>query len=431
MWDTVFSRNNLFKALKRVEQNKGAPGSDGMTTNELRPYLRVHWKEIKESLDKGIYQPKPLRRKDIPKPNGGTRQLGIPTVLDRFIQQAIAQGLTPVFEPQFSPLSFGYRPNKRAHMAIETAKQNIQEGFEYVVDIDLEKFFDRVNHDMLMARVARIVKDKKLLFLIRKYLSSGIMQNGVIITTPEGTPQGGPLSPLLANIMLDDLDHELEKRRHPFVRYADDMTIFVKSERAGERVLANTKRYIETKLRLKVNDKKTAVRKAWQTKILGFSFYWYKGVVRIRIAKQALQKCKARIRKLTRRTRHGLILEIVKETNVYLTGWIGYFQLADTNSVLRDLDGWVRHRLRQIVWKRWKRGKTRFANLVELGIPKEEASIGVRGTSPWHMANVSIVKFALDNAYWEEQGLRSVLTCANSLRKVYRTAVCGPARPVV
>ena len=269
-----------------------------------------------------------------------------------------------------------------------------------------------------MARVARKVKDKRVLSLIRTYLNCGVMQNGVVLSTMEGTPQGGPLSPLPANIMLDDPDHELEKRGHPFVRYADDMTIFVKSERAGERVLESMRKYIHNKLHLKVNEEKSAVRKVWQSKILGFSFYRKDGIVKIRIAKHVLKKCKARIRRITRRTRHGLIRDIVKETNIYLTGWTGYFHLADTNFVLRDLDGWVRHRLRQIIWKRWKRGKTRFRNLVEPGIPPEEAAIGAKCAGPWAMSNVSIVKFALNNSYWEEQGLKSILTRAISLRKV-------------
>lgn len=418
MWDTIFTRDNLLKALKRVEQNKGAPGSDGMTTKQLRAHLKYHWLEIRETLNNGIYKPVPLRRMEIPKPHGGTRQLGIPTVLDRFIQQAITQALTPIFEPQFSPFSFGYRPNKSAHMAVITAKQNIMAGFEYAVDIDLEKFFDRVNHDKLMARVARKVKDKRVLLLIRKYLNCGVMQNGAVIATLEGTPQGGPLSPLLANIMLDDLDHELEKRGHPFVRYADDMTIFVKSPRAGERVMESMRKYIQIKLHLKVNEGKSAVRKVWQSKILGFSFYRKDGIVKIRIAKQALKKCKSRIRKITRRTRHGLIQDIVKETNVYITGWTGYFHLADTRSVFIALDGWLRHRLRQIVWKRWKRGKTRFRKLVELGIPPDEAANGAKCSSPWRMANAQVVKFALNNTYWEEQGLKNIITCVNSLRKV-------------
>jgi group II intron reverse transcriptase/maturase len=418
MWDTIFIKENLLKALKRVEMNKGAAGSDGMTTKELRKYLRENWKDIKEKLDRGEYHPAPLRRKEIPKPQGGTRQLGIPTVLDRFIQQAITQALTPIFEPQFSPHSFGYRLNRSAHMAVKAAKGYIQEGFECVVDIDLEKFFDRVNHDILMAKVARKVKDKRTLTLIRKYLTSGVMINGVVIDISEGTPQGGPLSPLLANIMLDDLDHELEKRGHPFVLYADDMTIFVKSKRAGERVLDSMRRYIQNRLRLKVNEKKSAVDLPWRRKILGFSFYKRQGTVRVRIAKQAIKKFKAKIRKMTRRTTHGTITEIIQGTNIYLTGWSGYFHLAETNSVFMELDEWVRHRLRQIIWKRWKRGTTRFRKLVELGIPREKAAMGAKSASYWKMSNNFMVKFALNNTYWDEQGLKSILTCVVSLRKV-------------
>lgn len=418
MWDTIFTKENLLKALKRVEMNKGAPGSDGMTTRELRKYLLKNWKDIKEKLDQGVYHPAPLRRKEILKPQGGTRQLGIPTVLDRFIQQAITQALTPIFEPRFSPYSFGYRPNRNAHMAVKEAKGHIQEGFEYIVDIDLEKFFDRVNHDILMAKVARRVKDKRTLTLVRKYLNCGIMVTGVVINTPEGTPQGGPLSPLLANIMLDDLDHDLEKRGHPFIRYADDMTIFVKSKRAGERVLESMRRYIQDKLHLKVNEEKSAVDRPWKRKLLGFSFCKIKGTVKIRIAKQALKKFKSKVRKMTRRTTHGTITKIVQEVNIYLAGWTGYFHLAETNSVFSDLDGWVRHRLRQIIWKRWKRGTTRFKKLVELGIPKEKAAMGAKSAGPWEMSNSFIVQFALNNNYWNEQGLKSILTRVTSLRKV-------------
>jgi RNA-directed DNA polymerase len=303
-------------------------------------------------------------------------------------------------------------------MAVKAAREYIQEGFEYVVDIDLEQFFDRVNHDILMAKVARRVKDKQTLTLIRSYLSSGVMENGVVISTPEGTPQGGPLSPLLANIMLDDMDHELEKRGHPFVRYADDITIFVKSKRAGERVLSSMRGYIQTRLHLLVNEGKSAVGRPGRRKILGFSFYKRQGTVKIRIAKQAIKKFKSKVRKMTRRTTHGTITEIIKGMNIYLTGWTGYYHLAETGSVFMDLDEWVRHRLRQIIWKRWKQGRTRFRKLINLGIPKEKAAIGAKGAGYWGMSNNYIVKFALNNAYWGELGLKSILTCVENFRTV-------------
>jgi group II intron reverse transcriptase/maturase len=272
VWERVLERQNLLAALKRVEANGGAPGIDGMTVEELRPYLKEHWLEIRASLEAGTYQPSPVRRVEIPKLDGGVRMLGIPTVIDRLIQQAVAQVLTGLFEPRFSPHSYGFRPGRRAHDAVKAAQGYIREGYTWVVDVDLEKFFDRVNHDKLMARVARVVKDKRVLALIRKYLESGVMVNGVVLETEEGTPQGGPLSPLLANIMLDDLDKELEKRGHRFVRYADDCNIYVRSKRAGERVMNSLRRFLEGKLSLKVNERKSAVDRPWKRKLLGFSF---------------------------------------------------------------------------------------------------------------------------------------------------------------
>ncbi len=277
VWEQVFARSNLFAALDRVEKNAGAPGSDGLRVDELRSYLKDHWLETRASLDAETYRPTPVRRVEIPKPDGGVRLLGIPTVLDRLIQQALAQVLGPLFEPRFSAHSYGFRPGRSAHQAVQAAQAYIQDGYAWVVDIDLEKFFDRVNHDMLMARVARVVKDKRVLRLIRRYLKSGVMVNGVVHDTEEGTPQGGPLSPLLANILLDDLDQELERREHRFVRYADDCNIYVQSQRAGERVLDSVRQFLEQKLKLKVNEKKSAVARAGKRKFLGFSFFRRKG----------------------------------------------------------------------------------------------------------------------------------------------------------
>jgi group II intron reverse transcriptase/maturase len=337
-------------------------------------------------------------------------------VLDRFLQQAMAQAITPLFETHFSPHSYGFRPRRSAHDAVKQAQTYVVEGYDWVVDIDLEKFFDQVNHDMLMARVARVVKDKRVLKLIRAYLESGVMLNGVVMETEEGTPQGGPLSPLLSNIMLDDLDKELEKREHRYVRYADDCNIYVKSQRAGERVLDSVRQFLEQKLKLKVNSKKSKVDRAQRVKFLGFSFYKRKGAVLIRVATRSVERCREKLRRLTRRTRSGKLEDIIQEVNRYINGWMGYFRLADTPSVFEDLDSWLRRRLRQLVWKRWKRGRTRYRELVKLGVPRERAALGAVGTSPWHMAATPAVNEALSNAYWRNSGLNSMVERYRELR---------------
>lgn len=431
VWEQVFDRSNMFSALNRVEKNAGAPGSDGLRVDELRSYLKNHWLEIRASLDAETYRPKPVRRVEIPKPDGGVRLLGIPSVLDRLIQQALAQALTPLFEPRFSAHSYGFRPGRSAHQAVSAAQAYIQEGYDWVVDIDLEKFFDRVNHDMLMGRVARVVKDKRVLRLIRRYLESGVLVNGVVMDTEEGTPQGGPLSPLLANILLDDLDQELERRGHRFARYADDCNIYVQSQRAGERVLASVREFLEQKLKLKVNEKKSAVARAGKRKFLGLSFFRYKGTVKVRVAPQSRDRLLEKLRQLTRRTRSGTLDEILERINRQVLGWVGYFRLADTPTVFEEVDGWLRRRLRQLVWKRWKRGKTRWRELVKLGISPNEAALGAVGNSPWRMAHSPVVDKALDNAYWERQGLASMAERYRELRSARRTAGCGPACPVV
>ena len=340
----------MVTALKRVERNGGAPGIDGMTVEELRPYLRERWLEIREALDRESYQPKPVRRVEIPKPDGGKRMIGIPTVLDRLLQQAITQALTPLFEKQFSEHSYGFRPKRSAQDAVKQAQAYLQEGNDWVVDIDLERYFDRVNHDMLMARVARVVKNKRVLKLIRGYLNSGVMVNGVVMKTEEGTPQGGPMSPLLSNIMLDDLDKELERRGHKFVRYADDCNIYVRSKRAGERVMASVKAFLEKKLKLKVNPKKSKVERGTRVKFLGFSFYKRNGEVLIRVAKQSQERFCKKLRRLTKRTRSGKLEDIIQEINQYTIGWMGYYWQANTPSVYGRLDGWIRRRLRQMIW---------------------------------------------------------------------------------
>ena len=416
VWEAVFARENLFTALKRVESNRGAAGIDGMEVEDLRDYLKEHWLEVREALESGTYRPSPVRRVEIPKPDGGVRQLGIPTVMDRLIQQAMAQVLTPMFEPGFSPHSYGFRPGRSAHQAIQQAQTYIAEGNEWVVDIDLEKFFDRVNHDMLVARVARVVKDKRVLKLVRAYLNSGVMVNGVVMETEEGTPQGGPLSPLLSNIMLDDLDRELEKRGHKFVRYADDCNIYVKTQRAGERVLESVKDYLEKKLKLKVNQKKSKVEKATKAKFLGFSFFWRKGELCIRIAARTKERFMEKMRRLTRRTRSGKLEDIVQDVNRYTRGWMSYYRLAATPSVYEELDSWIRRRLRQLVWKRWKRGRTRYKKLVQLGVPASRAGLGAIGRSPWRMAHSPVVQEALSNAFWRSTGLEGLAPRYNQLR---------------
>jgi RNA-directed DNA polymerase len=408
LWEQVFARENMTRAMKRVESNGGAPGIDGMTVDDLRPYLVKHWLEIKEALESGAYKPSPVRRVEIPKPDGGVRLLGIPTVIDRLIQQAIAQVLTPIFERKFSPSSYGFRPGRSAHDAIRKAQEYVQEGNEWVVDIDLEKFFDRVNHDILMARVAREVKDKRVLKLIRAYLNSGVMVNGVVMDTEEGTPQGGPLSPLLSNIMLDDLDKELEKRGHKFVRYADDCNIYVKTERAGGRVMESVREFLEKKLKLKVNPKKSKVDRATRVKFLGFSFYKHKGEMLVRVAGRSLERFREKMRHLTKRSRTGKLEDVIREINTYIVGWIGYYRLAKTPSVYEEMDQRIRRRLRQLIWKRWKRGTTRYRELVRLGVPKQWAHEGAGGKSPWHMSATPVINQALSNGYFRNQGLKSI-----------------------
>ena len=416
VWEQVWERQNRLAALKRVERNGGAPGIDGMTVEELEPYLKEHWLEIRKALDEQAYKPSPVRRVEIPKPDGGVRLLGIPTVLDRFLQQAITQALTPLFEPLFSNHSYGFRPGRSAHQAMQEAQEYVQAGYEWAVDIDLEKFFDRVNHDMLMARVARVVKDKRVLKLTRAYLNSGVMVNGVVMETEAGTPQGGPLSPLLSNIMLDDLDKELEKRGHKFVRYADDSNIYVKTQRAGERVMESVKAFLEQKLKLKVNPKKSKVDRAVRVKFLGLSFFKRKGEVLNRVAARSRERFCEKLRRLTKRTRSGKLENVIQEINQYTMGWIGYYRQANTPSVFEELDSWIRRRLRQMIWKRWKRGTTRYRELVKLGVPEGRAGLGAVGKSPWHMAQSPVVNEALSNGYFRNLGLKSLKARYQELR---------------
>ena len=408
LWQQIFSRGNLVAALARVEANGGAPGVDGLTVEALRPYLKAHWLEVRAALDAERYRPQPVRRVEIPKPDGGVRLLGIPTVVDRLIQQAIAQVLTPLFDPQFSEHSYGFRPKRSAHQAIEAAHRYLEDGYEWVVDIDLEKFFDRVNHDALMTRVGRVVTDRRVKRLIHLYLISGVMVEGVVMASDEGTPQGGPLSPLLSNIMLDDLDKELERRGHRFVRYADDCNIYVRSARAGERVMDRMKQFIEKKLKLKVNERKSAVARATARKFLGYSFLKWKGLFRRRIATRSLERLKDKLRDLTRRTTGEPLSQLITRVNRLVNGWVGYYRLAETPTIFQELDEWLRHRFRQLLWKRWKRPKTRYRELMARGVPALSArEVSGSGKGPWRLSASPPVHQALNNAYWRAQGLLS------------------------
>lgn len=418
--DRMLDRNNLRFAYQRVKQNGGAPGIDGVTVIELQAHLWERWETVESELLQGNYKPMPVRRVEIPKPGGGVRLLGIPTVMDRLIQQALLQVMTPIFDPHFSPNSFGFRPGKRAHDAVKQAQAYIQEGYRYVVDMDLEKFFDRVNHDILMARIARRVKDKRILKLIRGYLNAGVMENGVTRETVEGTPQGGPLSPLLANILLDDLDQELTKRGHCFVRYADDCNLFVKSKRAGERVMNSVIRFVEGKLKLKVNREKSAIDRPWNRKFLGFSFLPNRQAT-IRLAPKTIERFKEKIREITNRTRPMSMSDRILKLNQYLIGWIGYYKLASAKTHCERFDAWIRRRLRMCLWKQWKRVRTRIRELRALGLPDWIAFMMAnsrRGT--WEMSRN--INNALSNSYWERQGLKSLLQRYLDIREPLGTA---------
>lgn len=417
MMEQILSYQNVTSALERVERNKGSHGVDGMSVQTLRSHLMEHWSTLRTELIKGTYLPQPVRRVEIPKPNGGVRKLGIPTVIDRFIQQAIAQVLNKQFDPSFSKQSYGFRPNKRGHDAVRQAKRYIKEGYRWVVDIDLEKFFDKVNHDRLMRILSRRIEDPKVLQLIRRYLQSGVMEKGLVSPNTEGTPQGGPLSPLLSNIVLDELDKELEKRGLRFVRYADDCNIYVRSKRAGERIMKSITTFIERKLKLKVNHEKSAVDRPWKRKFLGFTFTFHRKEPKVRIAKQSIQRFKQRIREITSRKWSISMRDRLEKLNRYLVGWLGYYQLADTPSVLAKLDGWIRRRLRMIRWKEWKKVKTKHRNLTKLGIkPNKAWEWANTRLGYWRIAKSPILDRALDNHYWLNQGLKSLLTRYETLR---------------
>lgn len=405
LMEEVVQRGNAKAALKRVRQNKGSPGVDGMTVDELPEYLAEHWEAIREKILAGTYQPKPVKRQEIPKSGGGVRELGIPTALDRFVQQAILQVLQPRFDPTFSEHSHGFRPGRRAHDAVCEAQRYIQEGRRVVVDVDLEKFFDRVNHDVLMGKLSARIADKRMLGLIRRYLEAGIMANGVVVERMEGTPQGGPLSPLLANVLLDEVDKELEKRGLSFARYADDLNVYVRSKRAGEDAM-QTLRRLYARLRLRINETKSAVARPQDRKFLGYSFWYAKGgEVRRRVAPKALEAMKDRVRAITARNGGRSMTAVIAELRRYLVGWKAYFHLADTPDVLRRLDKWIRRRLRLVQLKQWKRGTTTYRELRARGIASDLAATVAANTRRWWRNSDMAIHIALPMSYYDGLGV--------------------------
>lgn len=405
----ITDRDNLNEAFKKVRRNKGAAGVDAKDIEATRQYLKENKEKITRQIQTGQYTPQPVKRVEIPKGDGDTRKLGIPTVTDRVIQQAVVQILTPIIDPIFSDYSYGFRPNKSAHQAITQAQSYMDEGYKFVVDMDLEKFFDRVQHDKLMSLVAGYIKDKPTLKLIRKFLNAGTMANGVVVHSQEGTPQGGPLSPLLSNILLHELDKELEKRGHRFVRYADDCNIYVKSLKAGERVKLGMTTFIEKKLKLKVNEEKSAVGKPRARTFLGVSFYRNKQQTRIYVPKKSKQKLEDRIRHLTNRNRSMRMDERIKYLNYLIQGWVNYFKIGDIGEYAKKMDAHIRRRLRACRWKEWKKTTTKYRNLKKLGIcPNEAYRIANTRKGYWRSSNNPIINRALNNKYWEKQNLKSL-----------------------
>jgi RNA-directed DNA polymerase len=418
LMERVLAPANLKRAYQRVVSNKGAPGADGMTVDQLADYVKQYWSILKTRLLAGEYHPQGVRAVEIPKPKGGTRQLGIPNVVDRLIQQALLQQLTPIFDPLFSDYSYGFRPGRSAHQAIKTARGHVAAGHRWCVELDLEKFFDRVNHDVLMAHIERQVDDKRVLRLIRRYLEAGAMSGGLVSQRREGTPQGGPLSPLLSNILLNELDRELERRGHRFVRYADDANIYVRSRRAGDRVLAGVERFLNQRLKLTLNREKSRVARPWVCDYLGYGMSWNKQP-RLKAAAMSLDRLCDRLRDLLRGARGRSMAYVIERINPVLRGWAGYFKLSQSKRPFEQLDGWVRHKLRCIVWRQWKTPSTRARNLMRLGIGEARAwPSAFNGRGPWWNSGASHLNQALPKKLWDGLGLVSILDTINRLSRI-------------
>jgi len=408
LMEIMLGRANMEAAYKKVVSNKGAPGVDEMTTEDLKAYLQTNWMRIKEELLTGRYKPKPVKQVEIPKPDGGVRKLGIPTVIDRLIQQAIHQILNPIFDPNFSESSYGFRPGRGAHQAILKAREYIAEGRRWVVDLDLEKFFDRVNHDILMSRVARKIKDKRILLLIRKYLQAGIMIGGLETARDEGTPQGGPLSPLLSNILLDELDKELETREHKFCRYADDCNVYVKSKEAGERVMQSLKVLLEKRLKLKVNEEKSKVERPWKRKFLGYTVT-NEMKSRIKIAKKTIDRMKDKVREIIGRSRGRSLKKTIEELKPKLRGWISYFRYTEVDNTLKELDSWIRRKLRRIIWKQMKLPRKRAKEMIKRGVAEDMArKTAGSHKGGWRNAMTKAMHIAFPISFFEDMGLISL-----------------------
>lgn len=416
--DNVCERGNLMLAYDRVVKNKGAAGVDGIGIAEFKEHLKQHWPTIKAKLLTGEYIPSPVRRVDIPKPQGGVRTLGIPTLTDRLIEQALHQVLSPIFEADFSESSYGFRPGRNAHQAVKAAKQYVAAGRRVVVDMDLEKFFDRVNHDLLMQKLSTKIDDRRVLCLIRRYLEAGMMADGMVSQRTEGTPQGGPLSPLLSNILLTELDRELERRGHAFCRYADDCNIYVKSKEAGERVMASITRFLADRLKLTVNAAKSAVEQPWKRKFLGYSLTWHKAP-KLRIAPTSLKRQEDKIRGVLKGARGRSLTKVIAELNPILRGWAAYYKLTETKQALEEMDGWIRRKLRCMLWRQWKRPYTRAKNLMKAGLPEERAcrsAFNQRG--PWWNSGASHMNQAFPKSFFDRLGLVSLLDTMRRLQCV-------------
>ena len=431
LMEAVVERGNMTAAYRRVVGNKGVAGADGMTVNELKPYVNEHWERIKSELLEDRYMPQPVKEVEIPKPDGGVRKLGIPVVVDRLIGQALYQVMEPIFAPGFSAQSYGFMRGRSAHQAVEKARKYVTEGYRWVVDIDLEKFFDRVNHDILMSRIARKVKDKRVLRLIRRYLQAGIMRDGLETARTEGTPQGSPLSPLLSNIVLDDLDKELERRGHKFARYADDCNIYVKSRRAGEDVMKSITGFLERRLKLKVNASKSAVDRPWKRKFLGYSMTNNVEPL-LKVARRSVERLKDNLREIIREGRGRNVVKVIGELSTVLRGWVQYFKLSEVKNTFEELDQWIRRKLRSILWRQWKRVYTRAKNLMKRGLEKNRAlKSAMNGKGPWWNAGASHMNEAFTKSDFDRMGLVSLLDTMLVVRNQSRTAVYGTVRTVV